>query len=120
MAAEVVRAVACEIHGPLRRHGGHWGCAGFDGEGCLNSCAHVRQPLPHAAYLRVLSGITRWPGCVVLSINEPRQVAPIVIAVHGADECPRCSLPSFNWLECTCGLFCRTAVNCNGLRERRK
>lgn len=118
--AEVVRAVACEIHGPLKRHGGFWGCAGLDGEGCLNSCAHVREPLPHDAYLRVLSGVTYWPGTTVLSINKPRQVAPVTVAVHGADECPRCSLPDFNWLECTCGLFCRTAVNCNGLRERRK
>ncbi len=38
------------------------------------------------------------------------------IVVHGADECPRCSLGRFNWLDCTCGLFCRHVLNCNGLR----
>ena len=38
------------------------------------------------------------------------------IIVHGADECPRCGREDFNWLECTCGLFCRQALNCNGLR----
>lgn len=40
------------------------------------------------------------------------------IIVHGADECERCSYPEFNWLRCTCGLFCRKAINCNGLRDR--
>lgn len=32
------------------------------------------------------------------------------------DECERCSAGRFTWLQCTCLLFCRRVINCNGLR----
>jgi hypothetical protein len=57
-----VEPFSCEWHGPLRFHEEtrQWGpCPGFDGEGC--SAGPVSVP----AALRLIAGLTYWPGITV-------------------------------------------------------
>ena len=54
-----MKALACEIHGLLRKHAGVWACPGWDGEGCW---AGGPDGISDEAAVRLRSGQTRWPG----------------------------------------------------------